>query len=82
MPVSHELPPLALEVLRTLRQTYDHRGRDALDEDAAKACHVIGSIIAQVCGRERLAEAMETLEASLQMEGIGEAKQSALRSTH
>jgi predicted ArsR family transcriptional regulator len=82
MPVSHELPPLALEVLRTLRQTYDHRGPNAFDEDAGKVFQVLGSIIAQVCGRERLAEAMETLEASLQMEGIGEAKQSAVRSTH
>jgi predicted ArsR family transcriptional regulator len=82
MPVSHELPPLALEVLRTLRQTYDHRGPNAFGEDAAKVFQVLGSIIAQVCGRERLAEATETLEASLQMEGIGEAKQSALRSTH
>ena len=82
MPVTDELPPFALQVLMTLRQTYAHRGRDALDEDAAKVCHVIGSIIAQVCGRERLAEAVQTLAATLEMEGIGEIKGSALRSVH
>ena len=82
MPVTDELPPFALQVLMTLRQTYAYRGRDRLDEDAAKVCHVIGSIIAQVCGRERLAEAVQTLAATLEMEGIGEIKGSALRSVH
>jgi hypothetical protein len=82
MPVTDGLPPLALQVLMTLRQTYAHRGRGALDEDAAKVCHVIGSIIAQVRGRERLAEAVQILEATLEMEGIGEIKGSALRSVH
>jgi hypothetical protein len=80
MPLTEELPPLAIEVLRTLRQTYDRRGPNAFDEDAAKVFHVIGSIIAQVCGRERLAEAVSTLEADL--EGIGDTKGSALRSIH
>ena len=82
MPVTDELPPLALQVLRTLRETYDHRGPNAFNADAAKVFHVIGSIIAQVCGRDRLAEAVETLDAALEMEGIGETKDSALRSIH
>ena len=82
MPVTDELPPLADQVLMTLRQTYAHRGWDRLDEDAAKVFHVIGSIIAQVCGRERLAEAVQTLAATLEMEGIGEIKGSPLRSVH
>jgi hypothetical protein len=51
--------PLAVQLLRTLRQTYDHRGPNAFDEDATKVFHVIGWIIVQVCGRERLVEAME-----------------------
>ena len=80
MPVTDELPPFALQVLMTLRQTYAHRGRGALD--AAKVCHVTGSIIAQVRGRERLAEAVQTLAATLEMEGIGEIKGGALRSVH
>jgi predicted ArsR family transcriptional regulator len=79
---THELPPLALQVLKTLSQTYDNSGPDAFDEDAAKVFHVIGSIIAQVCGRERLAKAVETLEATLEMEGIGETKNSTPGSIH
>jgi hypothetical protein len=71
MAITYELPPLAAEILKTLKETYDRRGPSAFDEDAAQAFHVIGSIIAQVCGRERLAEAVETLEISLEMEGTG-----------
>jgi hypothetical protein len=82
MPVSYELPPLALEVLKTLRQTYDVHGPNAFDEDSAKIFQVLGSIIAQVCGRERLAEAMLTLQASLEMEDIGGPNENALRSMH
>jgi hypothetical protein len=52
MPVT-ELPPLAVEALRTLRQTYDHRGPSAFDEDATKIFHVIGWIIARVTITER-----------------------------
>jgi predicted ArsR family transcriptional regulator len=77
-----ELSPLALQVLMTLSQTYDLRGPDAFDEDAAKIFHVIGSIIAQVCGRERLAKAVETLQATLEMEGIGETRDSPPGSLH
>jgi hypothetical protein len=82
MPVSYELPPLALEILKTLRQTYDEHGPNAFDEDSAKIFQVLGSIIAQVGGRERLAEAMHTLQASLEMEDIGGPKENALRSVH
>ena len=83
MPVTDELPPLAVEILKTLRETYDRRGPSAFDEDAAQAFHIIGSIIAQVCGRERLAEAVETLEIGLEMEGIGdETEFSHLTSLH
>jgi hypothetical protein len=80
MPVTDELPPLALEVLRTLRQTYDHRGPNAFDEDAAKVFHVIGSIIARISGRERLAEAVQILEADLQ--DLVETEDGALGSLH
>ncbi|MDB5636106.1 MAG: hypothetical protein JWP51_1014 [Bradyrhizobium sp.] len=72
MHVTDELPPLAIQILRTLKETYDDRGPNAFDEDAAMVFHVIGSVIAQVCGRDRLSEAVETLKADL--EGIGEAK--------
>jgi predicted ArsR family transcriptional regulator len=82
MPITDKLPPLAVELLRTLRQTYDHRGPDAFDEDATKVFQVIGSIIAQVCGRERLAETMERLDATLTMEGIGESNDGAVRPVH
>ena len=83
MPVTYELPPLAAEILKALKKTYDCRGPSAFDEDAAQAFHVIGSIIAQVCGRERLAEAVETLEIGLEMEGIGGAIEfSRLTSLH
>jgi hypothetical protein len=82
MPVTDELPPLAAQVVRTLGQTYDHRGPKAFDEEAAKVLYVLGYIIAQVCGRERLAEAMERLEAALTVEGIGEPKDSPLTSIH
>jgi hypothetical protein len=80
MPLTNELPPLAVEILKSLKETYDREGPNAFDEDAAKAFHVIGSIIAQVCGRERLDEAVQTLEADL--EGIGETKDSANRTIH
>jgi hypothetical protein len=80
MPLTDELPPLALEILKSLGQTYHDRGPTAFDQDAAKVFHVIGSIIAQVCGRERLTEAMQILEADL--EGIGETGDSTLRSIH
>ena len=80
MPLTDELPPLALEILKSLGQTYHDRGPAAFDQDASKVFHVIGSIIAQVCGRERLTEAMQILEADL--EGIGETADSTLRSIH
>jgi hypothetical protein len=82
MPVTDNLPPLAVEALRTLRQTYDHRGPNAFGEDATKVFHVIGWIIAKVCGRERLVEAMERLKAALSMEGIGEPNDGAQPSIH
>jgi hypothetical protein len=82
MPITDKLPPLAVELLRTLRQTYDHRGPDAFDEDATKVFHVIGWIISQVCGRERLSEAMKRLEFALTMEGVGEPNDGAVRSIH
>jgi hypothetical protein len=82
MPVTDKLPPLAVQVLRTLRQTYDHRGPEGFDEDAAKVFHAVGYIIAQVCGRERLAEAMERLKSGLTAEGIGESGDAALTSIH
>jgi len=44
--------------------------------------HVIGWIIAQVCGRERLVEAMERLKAAVGMEGIGEPNDGAEPSIH
>jgi hypothetical protein len=47
-------------VLRTFRQTYDHRGPEAFDEDT----------IVQICGRERLEEAMTKLEAGVEVESI------------
>jgi hypothetical protein len=65
MPVTDKLPPLAVQALKTLRQAYDHRGLNAFDEDATIVFHVIGWIIAQVCGRERLVEAMERLKPPL-----------------
>ena len=71
MPVTDKLPPLAVQALSVLRKTYDHHGPTAFDEDATKVFHVIGSIIAQVCGRERMYEAMEVLDVTVQAEGIG-----------
>jgi len=82
MPFSDKLPPLAVEALRTLRHTYDRRGPNAFDEDATKIFHVIGWIIARVCGRERLVEAMETLKTAVNMEGIGEPDDGAEPSIH
>ena len=70
MPVTNRLPPLAVQVLNTLMQTYDHRGPNAFDEDAMKVFLVIGSIIAEVCGRERMYEAMEALDRTVQAEGM------------
>jgi predicted ArsR family transcriptional regulator len=82
MTVTDKLPPLAVQVLRSLRQTYDHRGPNAFDEDATKVFHVMGWIIAQVCGRERLAESMKRLEAALNMEGVGEPDDGSVPSVH
>jgi hypothetical protein len=82
MPVTDKLPPLAVQALKTLRQAYDHRGLNAFDEDATMVFHVIGWIIAQVCGRERLVEAMERLKAAVGMEGIGEPNDGAEPSIH
>jgi hypothetical protein len=70
MPVSDKLPPLAVQLLRTLIQTYDRRGPDAFDEDATKVFLVIGSIIAEVCGRRRMYEAMDALDRTVQAEGM------------
>jgi hypothetical protein len=70
MPVSDKLPPLAVQLLRTLMQTYDRRGPKAFDEDATKVFLVIGSIIAEVCGRERMYEAMDALDRAVQAEGM------------
>jgi hypothetical protein len=70
MPVSDKLPPLAVQLLRTLIQTYDRRGPDAFDEDATKIFLVIGSIIAEVCGRRRMYEAMDALDRTVQAEGM------------
>jgi hypothetical protein len=82
MPVTDKLPPLAVQAIKTLRQTYDHRGPEAFDRDAAKVFHAVGYIIAQVCGRERVAEAIKRLEAALIMESIGERNDSAVPSIH
>ena len=82
MPVTGKLPRLAVQVLKALMQTYDHRGPNAFDEDATKIFHVIGWIIARVCGRERLVEAMETLKTAVNMEGIGEPDDGAEPSIH
>ena len=49
-----ELPRLVVQVVKTLKETYDHRGSKALDEDAAKLFHAIGWIIAKLCRREHL----------------------------
>jgi hypothetical protein len=82
MPLTEKLPPLAVQTLKTLRRTYDNRGPNAFDEDATMVFHVIGWIIAQVCGRERLVEAMERLKAAISMEGIGEPNDGAEPSIH
>jgi hypothetical protein len=71
MTVIDKLPPFTLQVLKTLMQTYDRRGPNAFDEDATKVFLAIGSIIAEVCGRERMHDAIETLDRSVQTEGIG-----------
>ena len=42
----------------------DYRGPTASDEDATKVFLVIGSIIAEVCGRERMYKAMRERESS------------------
>jgi hypothetical protein len=73
MAVADELPPLAVQVLRTLMQTYNHRGPNAFDEDATKVFLVIGSMIAEVCGRERMYEAMDALDRTVQTEGMAPA---------
>ena len=77
-----DLPPLAVQALRTLRQTFDNRGPNAFGEDATKVFHAIGWIIAQVCGRERLLEAIESLISTVKMEGIGEPNDGAKPSIH
>ena len=51
-------------------QTYDHRGPNAFDEDATKVFLAIGSIIAEVCGRERMYEAMDALDRTVQADGM------------
>jgi hypothetical protein len=66
-----ELPPLAIQIIESLRETYDHRGREVFDEDATLSFHAIGWIIARVCGREVLAKAIRELEAAVMKEGIG-----------
>jgi len=71
MPVTGKLPRLAVQVLKALMQTYDHRGPNAFDEDATKVFLAIGSIIAEVCGRERMYDAMDALDRTVQTEGIG-----------
>jgi hypothetical protein len=80
MPVTDKLPPLAVQVLRTLMQTYDHRGPNAFDEDATKVFLAIGSIIAEVCGRERIYEAMDALDRTVQAEGMARPDGSRSRS--
>jgi hypothetical protein len=82
MPVTDKLPPLAVQALSVLRKTYDHHGPTAFDEDATKVFHVIGWIIAKVCGRERLVEAMEKLKSAVNMEGISEPNAGAKPSIH
>jgi hypothetical protein len=52
-------------------QTYDHRGPSAFDEGATKVFLAIGSIIAEVRGRERIYDAMDTLDRTVQTEGKG-----------
>jgi hypothetical protein len=71
MPVIDKLPPFTLQVLKTLMQTYDRRGPSAFDEDATKVFLAIGSIIAEVCGRERMYDAINALDRAVQTEGIG-----------
>jgi hypothetical protein len=71
MPVTNKLPPIAVQVVRTLMQTYDRRGPNAFDEDATKVFLAIGSIIAEICGRERMYDAMDALDRTVETEGIG-----------
>ena len=71
MTVIDKLPPFTLQVLKTLMQTYDRRGPNAFDEDATKVFLAIGSIIAEVCGRERMYDAINALDHTVQTEGIG-----------
>jgi len=71
MPATDKLPPFAVRVLKTLMQTYDHRGPSAFDEDATKVFLAVGSIIAEVSGRERMYDAMDALDRTVQTEGIG-----------
>jgi hypothetical protein len=71
MPDTDELPSFALQVLKTLMRTYDRRGPSAFDEDATIVFLAIGSIIAEVCGRERMYDAINALDRTVQTEGIG-----------
>jgi hypothetical protein len=71
MPVTDKLPPFAVQVLKTLMQTYDRRGPSAFDEDATKVFFAIGSIIAEVSGRERMYDVMNALDRTVQTDGIG-----------
>jgi hypothetical protein len=77
-----ELPPLVVQIIKTLRQTYDHGGPSAFDDDATRLFHAIGWMIARVCGRERVIEAMKKLEGALNMEGMGEPTDAGVRSIH
>jgi len=71
MPLTVKLPRVAVQVLKALMQTYDHRGPDAFDEDASKVFLAIGSIIAEVSGRERMYDVIDALDRAVQTEGIG-----------
>jgi hypothetical protein len=71
MPVTDKLPRFAFQILKTLMQTYDRRGPNAFDEDATMVFLAIGSIIAEVCGRERMYDAINALDHTVQTEGIG-----------
>ena len=78
----HDLPPLAVQVIKSLRQTFDKRGSSVFGEDAIKVFHTVGWIIARVCGRDRVVEAMARLEAALEMESLGETSNEKASSVH
>src|SRR5260370_10319843 len=70
MPVTddHELAPLAILAVNTLRETYHQRGPHAFDEAALILFMAIGSIIARTRGPETLHGAMEAVRLAVETE--------------